>query len=114
MVFNRLFNRFKGFNDKVELTGKKSILTSLASHLSPLVFLLVFLSCSSIDCPMNNTVYTKYGLYKNDGTVDTTAYTTNTGTVTSTGGTVAVNNIQVVSALPASPETNTLYLITGS
>ena len=71
MVFNRLFNRFKGFNDKVELTGKKSILTSLASHLSPLVFLLLFLSCSSIDCPMNNTVYTKYGLYKSDGTVDT-------------------------------------------
>lgn len=51
------------------------------------------------------------GLLKNDGTVDTTAYTTNTGTVTSTGGTVAVNNIQVVSALPASPDANTLYLI---
>ena len=51
------------------------------------------------------------GLLKNDGTVDTTVYTTNTGTVTSTGGTVAVNNIQVVSALPASPDANTLYLI---
>lgn len=51
------------------------------------------------------------GLLKNDGTVDTTAYTTNTGTVTSTGGTVAVNNIQVVSALPVSPDANTLYLI---
>ena len=54
------------------------------------------------------------GLLKNDGTVDTTAYTTNTGTVTSTGGTVAVNNIQVVSALPASPDANTLYLIPES
>ena len=41
-------------------------------------------------------------------------YTTNTGTVTSTGGTVAVNNIQVVSALPASPDANTLYLIPES
>lgn len=51
------------------------------------------------------------GLLKNDGTVDTTAYTTNTGTVTSTGGNVTVNNIQVVSALPASPDANTLYLI---
>lgn len=51
------------------------------------------------------------GLLKNDGTVDTTAYTTNTGTVTSTGGTVTVNNIQVVSELPASPDANTLYLI---
>ena len=34
-------------------------------------FLLLFLSCSSIDCPMYNTVYTKYGLYKSDGTPDT-------------------------------------------
>jgi hypothetical protein len=54
------------------------------------------------------------GLLKNDGTVDTTAYTTNTGTVTSTGGDVTVNNIQVVSALPDSPDTNTLYLIPES
>ena len=40
--------------------------------LTPYSLLLLFLlSCSSIDCPMNNTVYTKYGLYKSDGTVDT-------------------------------------------
>ena len=54
------------------------------------------------------------GLLKNDGTVDTTVYTTNTGTVTSTGGDVTINNIQVVSALPASPDANTLYLIPES
>lgn len=35
------------------------------------LLLLFLFSCSSIDCPMNNTVYTRYGLYKSDGTVDT-------------------------------------------
>lgn len=49
-----------------------------------------------------------------ESTVTGWGFTKNTGTVTSTGGTVAVNNIQVVSALPASPDANTLYLITGS
>lgn len=52
------------------------------------------------------TVPSNVSAFTNDA-----GYTTNTGTVTSTGGTVAVNNIQVVSALPASPDTNTLYLI---
>ena len=46
-----------------------------------------------------------------ESTVAGWGFTKNGGTVTSTGGTVAVNNIQVVSALPASPDANTLYLI---
>jgi hypothetical protein len=58
--------------------------------------------------PTIPTVPTNVSAFTNDA-----GYTTNTGTVTSTGGTVAVNNIQVVSALPASPDANTLYLITG-
>lgn len=33
--------------------------------------LLVLASCSSIDCPMNNTVSTIYALYKSNGTADT-------------------------------------------
>lgn len=49
-----------------------------------------------------------------ESTVSDWGFTKNTGTVTSTGGTVAVNNIQVVSALPASPDPNTLYLVTES
>lgn len=49
-----------------------------------------------------------------ESTVAGWGFTKNTGTVTSTGGTVAVNNIQVVSALPASPDANTLYLIPES
>lgn len=49
-----------------------------------------------------------------ESTVSGWGFTKNTGTVTSTGGTVAVNNIQVVSALPASPDANTLYLIPES
>ena len=28
-------------------------------------------ACSSLECPMNNTVYTTYALYKSDGTRDT-------------------------------------------
>jgi len=49
-----------------------------------------------------------------DSTVSGWGFTKNTGTVTSTGGTVTVNNIQVVSALPESPDPNTLYLVTES
>lgn len=55
------------------------------------------------------TVPTNVSAFTNDA-----GYTTNTGTVTSTGGTVSVNNIQVVSSLPASPDANTLYLIPES
>lgn len=49
-----------------------------------------------------------------ESTVTGWGFTKNGGTVTSTGGTTAVNNIQVVSALPASPDANTLYLIPES
>lgn len=55
------------------------------------------------------TVPSNVSAFTNDA-----GYTTNTGTVTSTGGDVTVNNIQVVSALPASPDANTLYLIPKS
>lgn len=55
------------------------------------------------------TVPSNVSAFTNDA-----GYTTNTGTVTSTGGTVAMNNIQVISALPASPDANTLYLIPES
>lgn len=33
-------------------------------------------ACSSIDCPVQNTVSTVYGLYKGDGTADTLRYDT--------------------------------------
>lgn len=49
-----------------------------------------------------------------ESTVSGWGFTKNTGTVTSIGSAVAVNNIQVLSALPQYPDTNTLYLITGS
>lgn len=49
-----------------------------------------------------------------ESTVTGWGFTKNIGTITSTGGTVAVNNIQVVSTLPASPDANTLYLIPES
>ena len=60
---------------KEKVVGNISHSTLLTPH-SPIIpvwgiCLLFFASCSSIDCPMNNTVYTKYGLYKSDGTVDT-------------------------------------------
>lgn len=49
-----------------------------------------------------------------ESTVSGWGFTKNTGTVTSIGSSVTVNNIQVVSALPASPDANTLYLIPES
>lgn len=35
------------------------------------VSLLIVTACTSIDCPVQNSVYTRYGLYKTDGTPDT-------------------------------------------
>lgn len=59
--------------------------------------------------PAIPTVPSNVSAFTNDA-----GYTTNIGTVTSTGGDVTVNNIQVVSALPPSPDANTLYLIRES
>ena len=33
--------------------------------------LIVLAACTSIDCPVQNKVYTNYNLYKSDGSVDT-------------------------------------------
>ena len=33
--------------------------------------LLIVVGCTSIDCPLNNSVYSCYGLYKANGTADT-------------------------------------------
>lgn len=49
-----------------------------------------------------------------ESTVSGWGFTKNTGTVTSIGSAVTVNNIRVLSALPQYPDANTLYLITGS
>lgn len=43
-------------------------------HSAPLLmslFLLLTAACSSIDCPMDNLVYTQYQLLRPDGTADT-------------------------------------------
>ncbi len=32
---------------------------------------MLAVGCSSVDCPLNNSVYSYYGLYKPDGTADT-------------------------------------------
>ncbi len=36
-----------------------------------ITFAIVVAACSSIECPLNNTVYANYGLYKADGRPDT-------------------------------------------
>ena len=82
------------------LWGK--IKSYIASH-SPVTSVNGQTGAVSLSIP---TVPSNVSAFTNDA-----GYTTNTGTVTSTGGTVAVNNIQVVSALPASPDANTLYFI---
>ena len=73
---------------------------------------------SSVQSDWNQTDNTADDFIKNKPTIPTEStvsgwgFTKNTGTVTSTNN--AVTNIAVVSALPASPDANTLYLITGS
>lgn len=72
MYLNSIYNMFK----RVKSIERNPIegwgMVKHFSFLLPLSsFLLLFLSCSSIDCPMNTTVSTKYALYKSDGTADT-------------------------------------------
>ena len=55
--------------------------------LSALVFSLIMTACSSIDCPVKNTVYTVYNLLKADGTQDTLKYDTLTITSLRADGT---------------------------
>ena len=60
---------------KEKVVGNISPSTLLPPHSTRFLFggicLLLFLSCSSIDCPMDNTVSTIYELYKSNGTADT-------------------------------------------
>ena len=60
---------------KEKVVGNISPSTLLPPHSTRFLFggicLLLFLSCSSIDCPMDNTVSTIYELYKSNGIADT-------------------------------------------
>ncbi len=88
------------------LWGKvKSYISGLGFYTKP----STGIPASDIASGVIPTVPSNVSAFTNDA-----GYTTNTGTVTSTGGNVTVNNIQVVSALPASPDANTLYLIPES
>lgn len=42
-----------------------------------LLALLVLVACSSVDCPVQNTVYTSYRVYDSDGRPDTLRYVMN-------------------------------------
>ena len=77
-------------NDKKKKTGIDTLLSTrdiparchsfLSLHLfyllrpngfSPSKHIFTFTSCSSIDCPVQNSVYTKYKALRSDGTPDT-------------------------------------------
>ena len=49
-------------------------------------------ACSSIDCPVQNSVYTNYALYKSDGGVDTLRDTLSVLTPTASGRDTLVFN----------------------
>lgn len=49
-------------------------------------------ACSSIDCPVQNSVYTNYALYKADGGVDTLRDTLSVLTITASGRDTIVFN----------------------
>ena len=49
-------------------------------------------ACSSIDCPVQNSVYTNYALYKSDGGVDTLRDTPSVLTTTASGRDTLVFN----------------------
>ncbi len=62
-----------GHNSNSSFTARVwSILLPLATILLPLTSQLLLLnSCTSIDCPVQNRVYTVYNLVKSDATTDT-------------------------------------------
>lgn len=51
--------------------GKYATLHAVASACMVVVALVVIYSCSSIDCPLNNRVYTQYALLTPSGVADT-------------------------------------------
>ena len=53
---------------------------------------VVVCACSSIDCPVQNTVYTNYALYKSNGEVDTLRDTLSVLTLTASGRDTIVFN----------------------
>ena len=76
MDFNSITTIFeKGTSKKGTLKVDWGMIEHFSFHIPHSTFLIIFIlllvSCSSIDCPMNNTVSTKYGLYKSDGRIDT-------------------------------------------
>lgn len=50
-------------------TGK--VRHTTGKHLCMLIFLFLTIACSSIDCPLNNLVYTNYALYDSYRNTDT-------------------------------------------
>ena len=54
-----------------ESARRRGMLLTPFLLLSSFMFLHILFSCSSIDCPVQNLVYTNYGLYKSSGVVDT-------------------------------------------
>lgn len=68
-------------NGNITCRHNKRIAASGLKVVMALVAALTVGACSSIDCPVQNTVYTAYGVYKNGGERDTlrdtlTIYTT--------------------------------------
>ena len=57
-----------------------------------LVAAIVVCACSSIDCPVQNAVYTNYALYKSNGEVDTLRDTLSVLTPTASGRDTLVFN----------------------
>lgn len=61
----RMNSHYNEMNNR--LSGQKSLFLPLAAAM----LLLLITACSSIDCPMNNLVYTQYQLMRADGKADT-------------------------------------------
>jgi len=71
--------------------GSKSLFLLLAA----ITLLLLITACSSIDCPMNNLVYTQYQLMRADGKADTLSDTLTITTNRDDGNDSVLINMEV-------------------
>lgn len=101
-------------NNKNGRRGRRFTLRFLMFYF--FTFLLFFLSCTSIDCPVQNTVYTIYNMYKSDGTRDTlrdtlTVYITRSNGTDSVVLNRSVNTTEMNLPISYSAQEDTLCLV---
>lgn len=108
-------NNISGNKSRKGGAGKRPLLTLRFLPFYLFTFILL-MSCTSIDCPVQNTVYTIYNMYKSDGTPDTlrdtlTVYVTRSDGTDSVVLNRSVNTTEMDLPISYSAPADTLCLV---